>query len=234
MYKKLINHINKILILFISILILLLIYYVNLKNKKIRDLEIENSFLSINKDVKTNGDIYMIGNSIISAADWNELLKSNRIINLGFSGITTMDAVMYVDKLLPGRPDLLFIMLGVNDIKVNAPWEVAYENYYNLIYSFKLLSPKTKINIISVLPTNYSGFNNYEIDNLEIKRLNNAISEMCLKYHYNFIDCYDDFSNNNGELYTEFTYDGLHLNSFGYDKLAFWIKPYLQIKKNEN
>ena len=69
---------------------------------------------------------------------------------------------------------------------------------------------------------------------MEIKKLNNAISEMCIKYHYNFIDCYDDFSNNNGELYTEFTYDGLHLNSFGYDNLAFWIKPYLQIKKNEN
>ena len=169
--------------------------------------------------------IFLIGNSIIASADWPDLLNNINAVNLGSPGITTLDAVMNVEKLLPENPKSAFIMLGVNDIKVKAPWEVVYQNFYNLIYTFKSLSPKTKIFIISVLPTNYLNFNKYDIDNSEIINLNKSLKNMSNKYNLNFINCYEDFLNQNGDLDENLTYDGLHLNQKGYAKLASWIKP---------
>jgi lysophospholipase L1-like esterase len=87
------------------------------------------------------------------------------------------------------------------------------------------LTPKTEIFIISVLPTNYSNFNKYDIDNSEIVKLNQSLKNMSNKYNLNFINCHDDFLNENGDLDEKFTYDGLHLNQIGYTKLASWIKP---------
>lgn len=224
MYDFIVKNLSKLLISILTILSVLFVYFINLKNEIITDLNKENTFYKMNKSIETNDEVYMIGNSIIASADWKTLLGIDNVTNMGSPGITTLDAVMNVEKLLPEKPALAYIMLGVNDIKVNAPWEVAHENFYNLIYTFKLLSPKTKIIILSVLPTNSTDFDKYQIDNSEIKKLNESLDKLCSKYHYKFIDCYKDFLNNNGDLKEDFTYDGLHLNQSGYIKLASWIK----------
>lgn len=221
---------NRIAILLGLVIILESIYLFSFRintNDYISELEEFIESYAIKEQISTNGKVYMIGNSITHGANWNDLLKDNRIVNKGISGITTMDAVMMVDELVPDRPDEVYIMLGVNDIKVNAPWDVAYMNYNNFLYSVKHFTPKTKINIISVLPVNYSDFNNYEIDNKEIDNLNQALEDLCGKYKFNYINCHDDFLNENGELNRNLSVDGLHLSDLGYDKLAGWIKPFL-------
>lgn len=229
MYDFIAKNFNKLLISILVISTAFFIYYIDLKNELITDLNKENTFYKMNKSIETNGEVYMIGNSITASADWKTLLGIENVVNMGSPGITTLDAVMNVEKLLPEKPAIAFIMLGVNDIKVNAPWEVAHENFYNLIYTFKLLSPKTKIIILSVLPTNSTGFDKYQIDNSEIQKLNESLEKLCFKYHYGFINCYNEFLNNNGDLHEKFTYDGLHLNHSGYIKLASRIKQYLTI-----
>jgi len=225
MFNFFITNLNKFLFIVIITIGGIFIFINNQKNKTIADLKSQNSFYKMNSSIKTNEKIFLIGNSIIASADWPDLLNNINAVNLGSPGITTLDAVMNVEKLLPENPKSAFIMLGVNDIKVKAPWEVVYQNFYNLIYTFKSLSPKTKIFIISVLPTNYLNFNKYDIDNSEIINLNKSLKNMSNKYNLNFINCYEDFLNQNGDLDENLTYDGLHLNQKGYTKLASWIKP---------
>jgi lysophospholipase L1-like esterase len=225
MYNFLINNSYKLIISLLIISIGLFVFNNNQKDKIIADLKNQNSFYKMNNSINTNEKIFMIGNSITASADWPKLLSNFNTVNMGSPGITTLDAVMNVKKLLPENPKSAFIMLGVNDIKVKVPWEVAYQNFYSLIYTFKSLSPKTEIFIISVLPTNYLNFNIYDIDNSEIVKLNQSLNNMSNKYNLNFINCHDDFLNENGDLDEKFTYDGLHLNQIGYTKLASWIKP---------
>tara|TARA_B100001287_G_scaffold275587_1_gene283637 strand:+ start:4095 stop:4784 length:690 start_codon:yes stop_codon:yes gene_type:complete len=225
MYNFLISNLYKILLVISFVVIGLFVYNNNLKNKIIAKLENQNSFYKMNNNIKTNDKIFMIGNSITASGDWPKLLNNVNAVNMGSPGITTLDAVMNVEKLLPENPKSAFIMLGVNDIKVKAPWEVVHQNFYNLIYTIKSLSPKTEIFIISVLPTNYLSFNKYNIDNSEIIKLNQSLGKLSFKYNLNFINCHDDFLNENGDLDESLTYDGLHLNHLGYLKLATWIKP---------
>lgn len=224
MYNFLINNSFKLIFSLLIISIGLSFFNNNEKDKIIADLKIQNLFYKMNNSINTNEKIFMIGNSITASADWPDLLSNINTVNMGSPGITTLDAVMNVEKLLPENPKSAFIMLGVNDIKVKVPWEVAYQNFYNLIYTIKSFSPKTEIFIISVLPTNYLNFNIYDIDNSEIVKLNQSLKNMSIKYNLNFINCHDDFLNENGDLDENLTYDGLHLNQIGYTKLAFWIK----------
>lgn len=224
MYNFLINNSYKLIFSLLIISIGLSVFNNNEKDKIIADLKIQNLFYKMNNSINTNEKIFMIGNSITASADWPDLLSNINTVNMGSPGITTLDAVMNVEKLLPENPKSAFIMLGVNDIKVKVPWEVAYQNFYNLIYTIKSFSPKTEIFIISVLPTNYLNFNIYDIDNSEIVKLNQSLKNMSSKYNLNFINCHDDFLNENGDLDENLTYDGLHLNQIGYTKLAFWIK----------
>lgn len=225
MYNFLINNSHKLIIFLLIISIGLFFFNNNQKDKIIVDLKNQNSFYKMNNSINTNEKIFMIGNSITASADWPELLNNINTVNMGSPGITTLDAVMNVKKLLPENPKSAFIMLGVNDIKVKVPWEVAYQNFYSLIYTIKSLSPKTEIFIISVLPTKYLNFNIYDIDNSEIVKLNQSLNNMSNKYNLNFINCHDDFLNENGDLDENLTNDGLHLNQIGYTKLASWIKP---------
>ena len=224
MYNFLINNSHKLIFSLLIISIGLSVFNNNEKDKIIADLKIQNLFYKMNNSINTNEKIFMIGNSITASADWPDLLSNINTVNMGSPGITTLDALMNVEKLLPENPKSAFIMLGVNDIKVKVPWEVAYQNFYNLIYTIKSFSPKTEIFIISVLPTNYLNFNVYDIDNSEIVKLNQSLKNMSSKYNLNFINCHDDFLNENGDLDENLTYDGLHLNQIGYTKLAFWIK----------
>ena len=180
------NKITLALVLIVLLESVYVIYFQIKTNKTIFQLEEFVQLYSIKDQISTNGKIYMIGNSITYGGDWNKLLNEDRIVNKAISGITTMDAVMMVDKLVPDRPEEVFIMLGVNDIKVNAPWDVVYLNYSNFLYSVKHFSPKTKINIISVLPVNFTDFHNYNIDNSEIDRLNQALKELCFKFKFNY------------------------------------------------
>ena len=203
------------------------VYFVVKANNEVKELNDYVEYYSIQDQIATNGKIYMIGNSLISNGSWNELLNNQDVVNKGISGITTMDAVMMADQLMPGRADEVFIMLGVNDIKVSAPWDVAYVNYNSILYSIKHFSPKTQINIISVLPVNFSEFLQYDINNSEIGNLNIALAELCIKYDFNYIDCHSDFSDANGELLKSLSTDGLHLNEAGYEKLASWIIPHI-------
>lgn len=185
-----------------------------------------DNFHANTKRIETSDDIYFIGNSIISEGNWNKQFTQKKIVNKGIAGITTFDAIMMFDKIITGRPREVFILLGVNDFKVKAPVEVAYKNYIDFVASIKYWSPKTKINIISVLPVN-SSFKTYAIDNSSIIAYNLKIQAFAEKYEFTYIDAHAALVNNKGELAKEYTTDGLHLTQLGYDKLFAAIASHL-------
>jgi len=170
-------------------------------------------------------NIYFIGNSILKPAKLDELLDNRNIANQSISGMTSTDAVMMSNELIPTKPKKVFIMLGINDIKSKMPLNITVRNIGHFIYTLKRYSPQTEIHLLSVLPVNET-IKNYDIKNADIKELNKLIKEFCNRFNFNYIDLYDVLLDKESNLNKEFTTDGLHINNAAYLKLAKPLKVY--------
>ena len=85
--------------------------------------------------------------------------------------------------------------------------------------------------LLSVLPVNekeqYKG-TVYIRTNEKIQALNRAYRDLASIYtNVQFIDLYDTFLDESGQLREEFTTDGLHLTIAGYARLSKALQPYL-------
>lgn len=186
---------------------------------------------SLVKDISnaTTEDIYFIGNSIIKPAKLDILLNNKYIVNKAISGMTTTDAVMMSNQLIPTKPQKVFIMLGINDIKTQTPINITIRNIGHFVYTIKRYSPSTKIYLLSVLPVN-ENINKYDIENNKIKQLNLIINDFCNRFNFKYIDLFNVLLDDNSNLDKKFTMDGLHINEPAYFELAKHLKTYIENK----
>jgi lysophospholipase L1-like esterase len=173
-------------------------------------------------------DIIFLGNSITDFTDWNELVQLKDARNRGISGDITFGVLERLDEVTEGKPDKVFILIGINDISRNIPDSVIMDNYKRVIRRIKKESPKTKIYFNTLLPVNNSftdraHFNKDEhihFVNQELLKLGKAENITVIDIHPHFLDA-------DKKLDKKYTYDGLHLNGEGYRVWATVLKPYL-------
>ena len=70
-----------------------------------------------------------------------------------------------------------------------------------------------------------AGDQNQDFMKENIGIVNSIIFKNKLKYNYEVVDLHSIFTDKNGYLIDELTYDGLHLNDAGYSLWASTIKP---------
>ena len=173
-------------------------------------------FMLFNKQA----DIVMLGNSITFQIDWNELLGRTDIANRGISGDVTEGMLNRMNSVIKVKPKICFFMGGINDLTRR----ISYENTLRNIKS--IVSILLKNNIIpiiqSVLYTNEQ-FYDIEHDNKYATIINNELKRFAVKEGLIFLDLNKDLSEN-GLLKSKYTYDGLHLNSKGYEVWGKIIK----------
>jgi lysophospholipase L1-like esterase len=166
------------------------------------------------------GDIIFLGNSITANTDWSELLGIPNVKNRGISGDITFGVVERLKEVTEGKPAKVFILIGVNDISRNIPYEYMVQNYEKIISALKTASPATKIYIQTLLPTNntYDKFKNHYNKDEKILAINQFIRELASKEKITLIDLYPHFLDGDKKLDKQYTIDGLHLSAAGYFK----------------
>jgi lysophospholipase L1-like esterase len=167
--------------------------------------------------------IVFAGCSITEFGKWNELLNDMNIINRGIAGDNSFGLLNRIDDIINLQPSMLFISIGINDIAKDIPAEVTAANILELVKKLKESSPKTKILIHSILPTNASNRQNkYEVishynKNDKVVELNRIVEQNSQENDFIFIDLHSSFKDTNGDLNLELAdKDGLHLNDNGY------------------
>ncbi|MDG3581116.1 GDSL-type esterase/lipase family protein [Galbibacter pacificus] len=174
-------------------------------------------------------DIVFLGNSITARAHWNELLGLPDARNRGISGDTTFGVLERLDEITEGKPEKIFMLIGINDISRNFPDSVILGNYEKIIQHIQSKSPHTKLFVETILPVN-SNFKAYERhyhkDN-HILEVNKGIKELADKYSVTLIDLYPLFLDNEARLDAKYTDEGLHLNEIGYLHWKKILQPYL-------
>jgi lysophospholipase L1-like esterase len=168
----------------------------------------------------TKDEIIFLGNSITDIGEWTEIWQNKKVKNRGISGDNTFGVLARLDEVLSAKPKKIFIMIGINDIAKNTTDSIILGNYKKIIERISTTSPKTKLVIQSILPTNntFTEFVRHQNKDEHIRFINTALQQYCAAKQISFVDLYSAFLDGDGKLNKQYTNDGLHINGYGYMK----------------
>jgi lysophospholipase L1-like esterase len=173
-------------------------------------------------------DIVFIGNSIIQHYELAEYFNNLKVKNRGIGGETTYAVYNRIKSIAEGRPLKVFILLGINDLASGSSSQEIVLNYKRIIEEIEMISPHTKIYMISVLPVS-----KYKEDivccsqaNAKILNLNNLLEDLATTQKVTFLDAHT-YLYSSGGLNLEYSVDGIHLNGLGYNQLTKYLISYV-------
>lgn len=170
-----------------------------------------------------------IGDSITEGYDLNRHLATDDLVNMGISGDVTAGILKRLHLVEKLQPKKIFIMIGINDIRLKVPKERIEQQYSQIIQTLKLSCPNTVIYVQSLLPAR--GIENTDMTNqyvcTQVRALNEFLEKKCTELNVNFIRLYPLFEEPKDYLREEYTYDGIHLNDEGYRFWSEQIRSYV-------
>jgi lysophospholipase L1-like esterase len=174
--------------------------------------------------------IVMLGNSLTEHGHWNELFPGLTILNRGIGG----DNIRGMTERLPGilrqQPEKIFIMAGINNILFrNCRILELIEGMEEMIRIIRTQSPKTRIIIQSVLPVNddAGSGNFFSKKNSTIRDFNLQLAAVCRQQSIQFVNLFESFVDENGNLKPGLSIDGIHLSPQGYKLWASQIAAFM-------
>lgn len=143
--------------------------------------------------------IVMLGDSLI---DWN---YNSPYENYGKNGYRSRDVYWLLDLRKDIVGDIGILLVGVNDFFTNMDFEKTQEYYVKIVEEMK--NRFKDIILISLLPTDRKYVNE------KVKAINSWLEK---NYSQNYLNIYNCFLDELGEIKREYTTDGIHLNHTGY------------------
>ena len=161
-------------------------------------------------------EVVFLGDSLTDNNEWQEMFTDKNVINRGISGETSEAILARLGDVVDRQPDKIFVMMGVNDLGQGLSTDSVSENYKTLINQIKGGSPETKIYIQSLLPANNQMVNGVSTSNDDIVALNEKLKTLATEQGLVYIDIHNKLLDENNQLATKYTVDGLHLTKDGY------------------
>jgi lysophospholipase L1-like esterase len=179
---------------------------------------------------KDTNEVIMLGNSLTHHFEWNEIFKNVNIKNRGIMGDISKGVLQRLDNTLESKPKKIFIEVGINDLLAGFAIDSVFKNYVSIIQTIKLKSPKTRIYMQNILPTNWFIYDTHVPVINRICILNNQLKIYCNDNKITFIDLYSNFQKNNSLNPKYDCGDHLHLSGAGYLLWCSLIKNYIYEK----
>lgn len=155
----------------------------------------------------------VLGDSLSQWMPMQQLPKEAIWLNQGISGDTTRGVLQRLSAFRETRPDSIYVLAGINDLKRGASDGEVLVNLRQIMSRLRQQHPQTEIVVQSLLP------NAVGISNARIRNLNQQLARMAQEQRVSYLDLYAQFADNEGELLADLSTDGLHLNDYGY---AVW------------
>lgn len=179
--------------------------------------------------LKTNNkDIVFLGDSLTDYNEWSEAFNNSNVLNRGIGGDRIWSLYDRLNEITEGKPNKIFIMVGINDLGAEENINSIIDYYDKIISNIQKSSPNTKLFIQSVLPVNTKKNVSAlpKVKNNDVVKLNNQLKALTYKKNVTFINLYSLFVKN-GELDSNLTTDGVHLKSNGYKIWETTINQYV-------
>jgi lysophospholipase L1-like esterase len=164
--------------------------------------------------------IVMLGNSLTAYADWNELLGREDVQNLGVADFSIKQLSWLLGNwVIASKPNLCFVNGGQEDIMLGVPVERIVEDYSQILDSLQHNGIQPVVQSVLLRWEDAEG-------NRKADRINQLLKAICYERNIDFINLNTVLSNLNG-LKPQYTTDGMHLNSKGYELWSIILKDYL-------
>ena len=165
-------------------------------------------------------DVAFLGDSLTDGYDLAKYYPQYLTLNRGIGGETTFGLEKRLKiSVYDLKPKVTVMLIGANN------FDTMFDNYENILKGFNENIPDTKVVLLSL--TSMGG--EWGKNNQKAAYNNVKIKLLAEKYGYEFVDLYSPLLNlDTGEIYAEYTTDGGHLTSAGYEVLTNAITPTLQ------
>lgn len=162
-------------------------------------------------------DVAFLGDSLTDGYNLKLYYPDYVVSNRGIGGETThgLEERLKV-SVYDLKPKVVVMLIGGNNLNT------MFENYEDILIGLKDNLPNTKVILLSLTAMGKDwGHKN------EIACLNNVkIKLLAEKYDYTFVDLFTPlFDINIGEVYSDYTTDGAHFTSKGYEVVTSVVKP---------
>jgi lysophospholipase L1-like esterase len=181
---------------------------------------------------RQNGRDYKDGNEAIGYQDL--FIKAQKtpiyLDNQGYNGLPLSGSDKSVYSKMKDydfkESNLITIFVGTNDFKLNKP--IIDRDTLNsfsyclnkLVSNIKKQNPQSKIYLLTPLQRNNDNYSIYSTNKvgLKLSDYSHEIKSVGLKYNISVIDLYNESGITINNL-TDYTYDGLHPNNYGYKRI---------------
>ncbi|MEA5565242.1 SGNH/GDSL hydrolase family protein [Anabaena sp. UHCC 0399] len=140
-------------------------------------------------------------------------------LNQGISGDTSGGIATRLASFAQTRPDAIYIMAGINDLRKGTSDETILRNHRRMMRSLRKNHPKAQIFVQSILPAHVA-----TISNSRIRHLNTRIAQIAKQEGVNYLNIHNWFTDADGNLRSDLTTDGIHLSPDGYDIWRFALQ----------
>lgn len=188
------------------------------------------------KEVPVVDDNYVfLGDSITDWYDLDKYFEGLPVVNSGVSGYSTNNILNNMNKMVyQYNPSKVFILIGINDLELKVDDDVVVNNIRKIIQGIKKNRRYAKIYVESIYPINNSDDDKIEGSiingnrkNSDIIDINNKLVKLTKEEGATYIDLYKELVDDNSLLKIEYTVDGLHLSSEGYEKVTEVLRKYI-------
>ena len=173
------------------------------------------------------GGVVFVGDSITDFCDLDKYYPGLDAVNRGIAGDVTYGVLRRMEESVYAlAPELVVLLIGINDIaRAHLP-ETTLENIREIISAIRVNCPDTAIIVQSVYPVNPKWRENYAKRNTPlVKELNAGIEALATEFGCTFANIYPYLVGDDGYLIDEYTYDGLHPNDKGYEVISSHLRP---------
>lgn len=170
-----------------------------------------------------DADVIFMGDSITARCEWQEFYPDRKVLNRGIDSDVTEGVLNRLDVVEVARPEKIFLMIGINDIRQKIPLTTTTGHYEQILLKLKEQLPDTEIYIQSVLPIG----DNTGMSNEDVTALNEQLEKLALANNCTYIDLYSLFIDETGYLPDDYSLDGVHLTGKGYSLWIEEINPYI-------
>ena len=178
-----------------------------------------------------SGRVVFIGNSITEG--WvnqhPDFFTKNGYIGRGISGQTSYQMLLrFREDVIALAPEVVVINAATNDIAENTGPYVEEYSFGNIASMADLARAHgIKVILTTTLPSDHFGWNSAITDApAKIVALNNRLRAYAQEQGIPFVDYYTDMVRpEDGAQQPQYTGDGVHPNSQGYDVMEALIKP---------